>query len=243
MIRLIIFDLDNTLTDFIRMKNSSIEAAIQAMIDAGLMFPPEKIRDEIFRIYDEEGIEYQRVFNRLLVDLIGHVDYKILAAGIVGYRRAREASLVLYPHVKVTLIELMRRGFKLAVISDAPRQEAWLRLCYLQLHHMFDVVLAHEDTGEYKPSPAPFTVVLEELGIQPGEAMMVGDWPERDIVGATELGITTVFARYGDTFGTKTSGADYEIADIYALIEIVDTLNSGGRSSETKGEDSPCSGS
>jgi FMN phosphatase YigB (HAD superfamily) len=241
MIKLIIFDLDNTLTDFVRMKNSSIEAAIQAMIDAGLMFPPEKIRGEIFRIYDEEGIEYQRVFNRLLVDLIGHVDYKILAAGIVGYRRAREASLVLYPHVKVTLIELMRRGLKLAVISDAPRQEAWLRLCYLQLHHMFDVVLAHEDTGEYKPNPAPFTAVLEELRIRPDEAMMVGDWPERDIVGAAELGIKTVFARYGDTFETKTSGADHEIPDIYALIEIVDTLNSGGRPSDTMGKDSPCS--
>lgn len=235
MIKLIIFDLDNTLTDFVSMKKSSIEAAVQAMIDAGLMFPPEKIREEIFRIYDEEGIEYQRVFNRLLIDLIGHVDYKILAAGIVGYRRAREATLVLYPHVKVTLIELLKRSLKLAVISDAPRQEAWLRLCYLQLHHMFDVVLAHEDTGEYKPSPAPFTVVLEELGIEPSEAMMVGDWPERDIVGASEVGLTTVFARYGDTFGTSTSGADYEIADIYALIEIVDTLNGEGGASRTGG--------
>jgi len=241
MIELIIFDLDNTLTDFVHMKNSSIESAIQAMIDAGLMFPPEKIREEIFRIYDKEGIEYQRVFNRLLVDLIGSVDYKILAAGIVGYRRAREASLVLYPHVKVTLIELVKRGLKLAVISDAPRQEAWLRLCYLQLHHIFDVVLAHEDTGEYKPSPAPFTAVLEELGIEPGEAMMVGDWPERDIVGAAELGIKTVFARYGDTFGTKTSGADYEIADIYALVEIVDALNKKDGSAGTKREDPPCS--
>jgi FMN phosphatase YigB (HAD superfamily) len=229
MIKLIIFDLDNTLTDFVRVKNSAIEAAIQSMIDAGLMFPPDRLREEIFRIYDVEGIEYQRVFNTLLTDLIGRVDYKILAAGIVGYRRAREASLVLYPHVKVTLIELMRRGLKLAVISDAPRQEAWLRLCYLQLHHIFDVVLAHEDTGEYKPSPVPFTTVLRELGIEPGEAMMVGDWPERDIVGAAELGITTVFARYGDTFETKRSGADYEIDDMYGLIGIVDALNRGER--------------
>ncbi len=238
MIKLIIFDLDNTLTDFVHMKNSSIEAAIQAMIDAGLMFPPESIREEIFRIYGEEGIEYQKVFNRLLIDLIGRVDYKILAAGIVGYRRAREASLVLYPHVKVTLIELMRRGLKLAVISDAPRQEAWLRLCYLQLHHMFDVVLAHEDTGEYKPSPAPFTAVLDELGIEPGEAMMVGDWPERDIAGAAELGITTVFARYGDTFATRKSGADHEINDIYALVEIVDAVNRAKRSGEAEGKNS-----
>ncbi|HER44098.1 MAG TPA: HAD family hydrolase [Candidatus Eisenbacteria bacterium] len=227
MIKLIIFDIDNTLTDFIRMKDASIDAAIEAMIDAGLMYAPERIKEEIYRIYEEEGIEYQKVFNQLLLNLIGGVDYKILAAGIVGYRRAREASLVLYPHVKVTLIELMKRGLKLAVISDAPRQEAWLRLCYLQLHHMFDIVLTHEDTGEYKPSPAPFELVLERMDIAPEEAMMIGDWPERDIVGASELGIRTVFARYGDTFETETSGADYEIDDIFRLVEIVDGINGG----------------
>jgi putative hydrolase of the HAD superfamily len=227
MIKLIIFDIDNTLTDFIRMKDASIEASIEAMIDAGLMFPPDRIKEEIHRIYGEEGIEYQKVFNQLLLNLIGEVDYKILAAGIVGYRRAREASLVLYPHVKVTLIELMKRGLKLAVISDAPRQEAWLRLCYLQLHHIFDIVLTHEDTGEYKPSPAPFELVLERMGIVPEEAMMIGDWPERDIVGASELGIRTIFARYGDTFGTETSGADYEIDDIFRIVDIVDGINGG----------------
>jgi len=207
------------------MKDRAIEAAIQSMIDAGLMFPPERIRSEIYRIYDEEGIEYQKVFNKLLLNLTERVDYKILAAGIVGYRRAREASLVLYPHVKVTLIELIKRGLKLAVVSDARSQEAWLRLCYLQLHHIFDTVVTYEDTGEYKPSPAPFRRVLDSLDVKPEEAMMVGDWPERDIVGAAELGIRTVFARYGDTFGTKESGADYEIDDIYELVSIIDDLN------------------
>ncbi|MCK4349363.1 MAG: HAD-IA family hydrolase [Candidatus Krumholzibacteria bacterium] len=227
MIKLIIFDLDNTLTDFIKMKDASIDASIDAMIDAGLMFSPDLIREEICKIYEEEGIEYQRVFNQLLINLIGEIDYKILAAGIVGYRRAREASLVLYPHVNVTLIELMKRELKLAVISDAPRQEAWLRLCYLKLHHIFDIVLTHDDTGEFKPSPAPFEKVLATFEIEPDEAMMIGDWPERDIVGASELGIKTVFARYGDTFGTDSSGADYEIDDIFGLIEIVDSINSG----------------
>jgi len=225
MVKLIIFDLDNTLTDFMRMKNSAIEAAVKAMIDAGLMFSKEKIEEEIFKIYNEEGIEHQKVFNKLLIKLIGKVDYKIMAAGIVAYRRAREASLVLYPHVNSTLIELMKRGLKLAVVSDAPREEAWLRLCYLKLHHMFDLVLAFEDTGEHKPSPVPFLTVLNKLGVEPEEALMIGDWPERDIAGASELGIKTVFARYGDTFGVESSGADYEIDDISSLLEIVVKLN------------------
>jgi beta-phosphoglucomutase-like phosphatase (HAD superfamily) len=51
MIKLVIFDLDNTLTDFVRMKEVSIEAAIQAMIDAGLLVPPDRIREKIHEIY------------------------------------------------------------------------------------------------------------------------------------------------------------------------------------------------
>ncbi|HSG28470.1 MAG TPA: HAD-IA family hydrolase [Candidatus Krumholzibacterium sp.] len=225
MIKLIIFDLDNTLTDFIRMKDNSIEAAVKAMIDAGLDMPAEKITGEIFSIYEQEGIEYQKVFDKLLLKLLGEVDHRILAAGIVAYRRAREAALVLYPHVNRTLLTLVKKGLKLAVISDAPRQEAWLRLCYLQLQHIFDTVVAFEDSGQHKPSPVPFRMVLDQLGIKPHEALMIGDWPERDIVGAAELGIRTVFARYGDTFGTKVSGADYDVDDIYGLIRIVEELN------------------
>jgi len=225
MIKVVIFDLDNTLTDFKRMKENAVDAAVEAMIDAGLVFPPQEVKDKIYQVYEERGIEFQNVFDVVLESLLGQVDYKIHAAGIVGYRRAREASLVLYPHVMVTLMELVKRGMKLAVISDAPRKEAWLRLCYLQLHHNFDLVITFDDTGEHKPSPVPFQRVLNHFVIRPDQAMMVGDWPERDITGASQLGIRTGFARYGDTFGTHKSEAQHEINDIIELVAIVDKIN------------------
>ncbi len=225
MIKVVIFDLDNTLTDFMRMKESAVEAAVGAMVDAGLRFPPEQIKDKIYEVYEREGIEFQKVFDEALKELLGDTDFKILAAGIVGYRRAKEASLVLYPHVKVTLIELMKRGIRLAVVSDAPRKEAWLRLCYLQLHHMFDFVSTFEDVGERKPSPVPFQRALEYFDVAPSEAIMVGDWPERDITGASKIGMRTVFARYGNTFGSVESGAHHDINDIYELVDVVDQLN------------------
>ena len=223
MIKAVIFDLDNTLTDFMRMKENAVDAAVAAMVDAGLRFPPNRIKDKIYEIYEREGIEFQNVFDVALVELLGEVDFKVQAAGIVAYRRAREASLVLYPHV--TLIELMKRGIRLGVVSDAPRMEAWLRLCYLQLHHMFDFVSTLDDTGERKPSPLPFKRALGHFEIDAEEAIMVGDWPERDITGAAQVGMRTVFARYGNTFGTVDSGAHYEIGDIYELVDIVDQLN------------------
>ncbi|MBI5463972.1 MAG: hypothetical protein HY966_03330, partial [Ignavibacteriales bacterium] len=55
----------------------------------------------------------------------------------------------------------------------------------------------------------------------------VGDWAERDMIGAANIGIKTVFARYGDTFGTIETHADYEINDIKDLIHIVEKENAG----------------
>jgi putative hydrolase of the HAD superfamily len=241
MIRAVIFDLDNTLTDFMRVKQISIEAATDAMLDAGLdarlsPAPGESPRDHAIRrireVYDREGIEYQRVFNVFLQEELGQLDHRLLAAAIVGYRRARDSSLVPYPHVHLTLHRLLRRGLKLGVISDAPRESAWLRLVYLNLHHVFDHVITFEDTGARKPDPAPFREALGRLGVSPEEALMVGDWPDRDMAGAAALGIRTVFAHYGFSWSLDRSPierfpATFEMHDVLELVDIVDRLNAG----------------
>lgn len=221
MIKAVVFDLDNTLVDFMQMKQRAVNAAISSMIDAGLHVSFDEVDAGIQQIYKEQGIEYQKVFDSLLQQLLGHVDHKILAAGIIGYRRAREASLVTYPHVHLTLYELAKMGLKLAVVSDAPKLEAWLRLCYLGLQHIFDHVVTFEDTGERKPRPAPFQRALSLLEVRAEESLMVGDWAERDIVGAKQVGMKTAFARYGDTFQTVHANADYELNDINELLDIV----------------------
>jgi putative hydrolase of the HAD superfamily len=225
MIKAVIFDLDNTLVDFMAMKRQAVDAAINAMIDAGLKLPVDDARKRIDKIYKERGIEFQNVFDQLLYDVFKKVDYKILSAGVIAYRRAREAALVPYPHVYMTLTELLKMGLKLAVISDAPAREAWLRLSYLNFHHLFDLVLTFDDTGERKPSPVPFKKALKLLGLRPEEALMVGDWAERDMVGAAKVGMKTVFAKYGDTFGTVETHADYDISDVSELISVVKRIN------------------
>ncbi|MGE5798439.1 MAG: TIGR02253 family HAD-type hydrolase [Ignavibacteria bacterium] len=221
MIKAVVFDLDNTLVDFMKMKKRAIEEAIPAMVDAGLEITPEVSLKIIDEIYKEQGIEYQQVFDEFLNRVLNKVDYKILSAGIVAYRRAREASLIPYPHVYSTLNKLLKLGIKMGILSDAPVKEAWLRLAYLNFHHIVDAVVTFDETGVRKPDPAPFKMILERLKVNPEEAVMVGDWAERDIVGAAKVGMKTAFAKYGDTFNTENHNADFQLNDISELIDII----------------------
>ena len=234
-IQAVIFDLDNTLTDFMKAKERAIQAAVDAMIDAGLPLGRQDATDRIFAIYKDKGIEHQRVFNFFLEQTVGRSDDRILAAAVVAYRRAREASLVTYPHAKLVLNRLLKTGYKMAVVSDAPGFEAWLRLTYLGLQHSFDVVLTHDETGAHKPDPRPFLMALDRLGVAADRAVVIGDWKERDILGGRNAGIHTVYARYGDLYSQyadKVVGdptvPDDVVDDLLQLLDVLDRLNGVG---------------
>ena len=220
MIKAVLFDLDNTLIDFLRMKRLSCEAAIDSMIGAGLNISHEKAIKVLFELYDKHGMEDKAIFQKFLKKLTGKVNYKILANGIVSYRRVREGFLEPYPNVDYVLLKLKGMGLKLAIVTDAPRLKAWIRLAAMKLSNYFDVVVTFEDTKQHKPSKMPFNAALKQLSLKPEECLMVGDWPERDIKGAKAIGMRTCFARYGNLKAKKVN-ADYEIKNIKELLDIV----------------------
>jgi len=220
MIKAVIFDLDNTLVDFMKMKRLSCEAAIDAMIGAGLHIEHDKAIKALFGLYDEYGLEEKTIFQKLLNKLTGKVDHKILANGIVSYRRVRAGFLEPYPNIDYVLLKLKDKGIKLGIITDAPKLKAWIRLASIKLSNYFDVVVTYEDTNQRKPSKLPFKAALKQLNLNPSQCLMVGDWPERDIKGAKAVGMRTCFARYGNPKIKKTD-ADYEISNIKMLLDIV----------------------
>ena len=113
MIKAVIFDLDNTLIDFMRMKKLSCDAAITAMMDAGLDVEKEEATKSLFELYDKYGLEEKQIFQHFLKKLTGEINYEVLASGIVAYRRVRTGFLEPYPYVGKVLFELKKRGIKL----------------------------------------------------------------------------------------------------------------------------------
>ncbi len=198
MIRAVLFDLDNTIVDYIRFKTTCINAAVKAMIREGLPLSVEESREIFIHIFKRTKMEERDIFQKFLKLSINKVDPRLLAVGIVAYRRARANAYHVYPGIKKVLRYLKSRGIKVGIVTDAPRLKAWIRLVEIGLQNKFDVVVTYDDSKAEKPSKKPFLMALKKLGVRPEEAMFVGDNVDRDVVGSKRVGMTSVFAKYGE---------------------------------------------
>jgi len=226
MIKAILFDVDNTLIDFMKMKRKCCDAAIEAMINAGLKMSKADALKLLYELYEINGIESQRIFQKFTKKIYGKENYKLISHGVLAYRKMRESYLVPYANVIPTLIEIKKQGYLLAIVSDAPIMEAWIRIASLKLDDFFDVIITKADARKQKMYAAPFNVALKRLNIKPEEAIMIGDRIDRDVNTAKKLGIHTVYARYGNEnpVEREKSGADFEINDVSEILDIIKGL-------------------
>jgi putative hydrolase of the HAD superfamily len=219
MIKGILFDVDNTLIDFYRFKEESCNAAIDAMINAGLRLNKTRAKKDIYAIFQKKGLEYPKIFDDFLMKTEGRVDYRKLARAIIAYRNRRQRFIKPYTGVETTLAKLKKKGLKIGILSDAPRLKAWMRLCTMGIEDYFDFVVTFDDTGQRKPHPKPFAQALGQMKLRPEEILMVGDNSKRDIDGGRKLGMHTAFAAYGSK--DRTSKADHTLRKFSDVLKMV----------------------
>ena len=223
-IKAILFDLDNTLSDFMLMKEEACRAAVRAMITAGLKMPEEEAYSQLMETYFVIGLESDHAFTEFL-KCVGQFDHKILAAAINGYLKAKNNLVKPYPNVKLILQKLKKKGVLLNIVTDAPKTKAYQRLLMMGIEPYFKFVVGFEDTGSRKHTGLPLMLALEILkkevpDIMNSEILMVGDSIERDLLPAKKLGLKTALSKYGQRT-EETGTADYELTDIKDLVNIV----------------------
>jgi HAD superfamily hydrolase (TIGR01549 family) len=117
----------------------------------------------------------------------------------------------LYEDALPVLEELRTHGLKLGLVSNTGRD-----LVEFVAHHGLEVdaVLGSRSFGRTKPHPTIFQAVLEQLGVAPAAAAMVGDSPEDDVEGARAAGIETAFLLDRDN---RYPEIPDRLTDLYAL--------------------------
>lgn len=92
-------------------------------------------------------------------------------------------------------LEALSRKYRLAVISNSPREEVLQLLSRFGLSVYFpeSFVFTPAKPADKKPSPALFKTALEALELSPRQAVMVGNSWKHDIVGAVKSGIDAVW--------------------------------------------------
>jgi putative hydrolase of the HAD superfamily len=100
--------------------------------------------------------------------------------------------LLPFPQVEEVLRRLKER-YRLAVVTDAQSAYALPELRAVGLHEYFDPIVISGDYGYRKPDPRLFQAALDRLQVTPDQAIFVGDDRYRDVFGARQLGMKTVW--------------------------------------------------
>jgi HAD superfamily hydrolase (TIGR01549 family) len=108
------------------------------------------------------------------------------------------------------LEELRRAALRIGVVSNGIRD-----LTQFVAHHELDVdaIVDSRTHGRVKPHPTIFQAALDLLGVDAGEAVMVGDSLEEDVEGARALGMRAILIDRED----RHPEVEERLSDLYGL--------------------------
>ncbi|MBQ4570763.1 MAG: HAD family hydrolase [Bacilli bacterium] len=197
MYKAVLFDLDgtilNTLDDLFYSTNYALEKynlkkrtyeEIRCFVGNGVKVLIEKA----------VGENHQHLVDNVILEFKNH------------YKEHSLDHIKEYDGIKEVLIELKRKGLKLAVVTNKFNQAAQ-DIINKYFNGIFDIVLGETKELNRKPHPDMCNYVLKELGINPSEALYVGD-SDVDILTAKNAGLKCISCSWG--FKTKDELISFE---------------------------------
>ena len=186
-LKAIVFDMDDTLypeRDFVLSGFQAVAA--WASVNLGIS---ESIGSAtLFQLYSE-GVR-NNTFDRWLT--IHGIETEIVPELLDIYRQ-HPPNISPFPEA-IDLLKTLAQSYQIGLVSDgylAVQQRKWKAL---GLESFFDAVVFSDSLGRenWKPSMAPFKLVLDRLNISPQFSVYIGDNPRKDFFGARQLGMYTI---------------------------------------------------
>lgn len=132
------------------------------------------------------------------------------------FLEARHA-VQLFPEVHPTL-ERLTDHYTLGVLTNGNADVRRLGLA-----DYFDFALCAEELGVGKPDPTPFREALRRANVAPGDAVHIGDHPNDDIGGAQRAGMKAIWFNPAgadwQSDGTRPDGEIRNLAELPTLLD------------------------
>ncbi len=136
---------------------------------------------------------WREVVGRAFAPFGGGKDPSSLFEDLYGHFM-HPGSWELFPAALGTIQALQARGYRTALISNWDDRLPEL-LHGLDLEPLLDPIVISYRVGAEKPAAHIFQTALDEAGVAPHEALMVGDDYEADVAGAHAMGMRAVLIR------------------------------------------------
>lgn len=207
MIRGVLFDLNGTLIDILTDESrSDIYRTLANLLDYhGASITPESLKEYYWalnkKVRHDSSEKYPEfdvvgIFRQMLADLAPQIrigaDDALPRQLAETFRAAARVKLQLYPGVR-TVLKSLYEHYTMGAVSDGQSIWAWPELRRVGLEGYFSCVYISSDYGYRKPDPRFYKKALHKLKLQPEEVVFVGNDMFRDVWGAHQLGMKTVF--------------------------------------------------
>jgi len=161
------------------------------------------------------------VCRRLKVD----AGQEAIARSLESFRRMTREAMTPKPESEEILGTLRERGYPLGLISNCnPEVPDLFRRGPLARH--FDAMFFSAEAGTMKPDPRLYSEMARLLHVPPRECLYIGDGHERELEGASGVGMTTVRVEYDQPGGFvwgRDERADHHVVDLREILLILDT--------------------
>jgi phosphoglycolate phosphatase len=128
----------------------------------------------------------------------------------------------LYPGVAEGVAWLKAQGYRLGCVTNKAAQFTLPLLRDLGVHDHFEIIISGDTLPQKKPDPAPLLHAARFFGVEPEQALMIGD-SVSDVKAARAAGFQIVCMSYGYNHGADIRDFHPD-AVIDSMVEIRDLL-------------------
>lgn len=179
--------------------------------------------DEHFIKLKETVPAYRKLAWTLGLQSLGISDSKLGEELSERFRQERKQRPYVYEDTFTVLNEVKGNYQLLLLTNGSPHLQNTKLDKTPELLPYFEEIIISGNVGKGKPDPLMFQHALERLQLHKDEVIMVGDNLNTDILGASRLGIKTIWINRRQQ-KPEMIVPDYEVKELYEVIDIVNNM-------------------